>query len=153
MKTYVVCVARFDGKFVMVRKERPAWQNGRWNFLGGRTEEGENQFQTASRKFYEECGVLIPPDLWAEVGQIVGNNADGVAEQPYKVFVMAPVQDISLWGDAPTTTTDEQITMMYKSTIFSDREFFIENVSVIVAALEAGCYVTLDYNKQGARQP
>lgn len=47
-----------------ILKNRPKWQNGKRNGIGGHVEAGEQPAQAQSREFYEEAGVLIAPEDW-----------------------------------------------------------------------------------------
>ncbi len=65
LKEYVVVHARridVDGAYddvLVVHKDRPAWQAGRLNLVGGKIEEGEDPFDAAVRELKEEAG-LVP---------------------------------------------------------------------------------------------
>lgn len=54
-------------QLALVQKEKPDWQKGRWNGIGGKIEEGENPIDCMTREFEEETGVRIPPESWEEV--------------------------------------------------------------------------------------
>ena len=43
-------------KVALVRKNRPDWQAGRLNAIGGKIEPGETPFQAMQREFAEEAG-------------------------------------------------------------------------------------------------
>lgn len=43
----------------LVRKNRPDFQKGKLNFIGGSIESGETPLQAQIREFYEETGVTI----------------------------------------------------------------------------------------------
>lgn len=43
----------------LIRKNRPAWQAGNYNAIGGKIEEGESPAQAMNREFIEEAGVDI----------------------------------------------------------------------------------------------
>lgn len=48
-----------DRKWVaLVRKNKPAWQVGLWNAIGGKIEPGEHPQQAMDREFLEEAGVI-----------------------------------------------------------------------------------------------
>lgn len=49
-----------DAYYVMlIRKNRPAWQAGKLNGIGGKVEQGENPSEAMVREFQEETGVTI----------------------------------------------------------------------------------------------
>lgn len=49
---------------VLILKNRPAWQAGLYNGVGGKIEKGESPETAISREFQEEAGVLIYPSEW-----------------------------------------------------------------------------------------
>jgi len=62
MERYVVGFL-FDGdRVLLIRKERPAWQAGRLNGVGGHIEEGESPHEAMTREFREEAG--LETDEW-----------------------------------------------------------------------------------------
>jgi len=66
MKHYVIGFV-FDqkmGKVVLIVKNRPAWQAGLLNGVGGHIEVGETPIAAMVREFEEEAGVVTPPSLW-----------------------------------------------------------------------------------------
>lgn len=45
-----------DGQFVvLVQKNKPEWQRGLWNAIGGKVEDGETPLECMRREFKEEC--------------------------------------------------------------------------------------------------
>lgn len=59
-KRYVVGFLLGPGTVVLVRKERPAWQRGLLNGVGGKVERGESDHDAMVREFEEETGVRVP---------------------------------------------------------------------------------------------
>ena len=57
---------------VLVKKNRPEWQKGFYNGVGGHIEQGENPFDAMTREFEEETGVLIPD--WRNYCEIDGED-------------------------------------------------------------------------------
>lgn len=49
-----------DGRDVLlIQKERPDWQRGKWNGIGGHIEAGETALECMRREFREETGLDI----------------------------------------------------------------------------------------------
>ena len=53
------------GSVALIEKNRPAWQAGKINGIGGKIEEDENSWHAMSREFYEETGVYW--NSWKEI--------------------------------------------------------------------------------------
>ncbi len=65
-KKSIACIA-FDGKKIFIAHRNPVGQmGGRWEFPGGKVEEGETDEQAIIREFNEEFGVEV------SVGQKIG---------------------------------------------------------------------------------
>lgn len=63
-----VCGFAFDPSrefVVLIRKNRPEWQKGKRNGVGGKMEEHhETIYHAQEREFFEETGVRIPASQW-----------------------------------------------------------------------------------------
>lgn len=60
-KTSIACIA-FDGRKVFIAHRNPTGQMGdRWEFPGGKVEEGETDEQSIVRELKEEFGVEVKP--------------------------------------------------------------------------------------------
>lgn len=57
-------------KVILIQKNRPNWQKGLYNGVGGHIEIGETPGQAMIREFHEETGVLIMQ--WLEYALIKG---------------------------------------------------------------------------------
>lgn len=58
-KVSIACIA-FDGRKVLIAHRNPTGQMGnRWEFPGGKAEEGETDEQAIVREFEEEFGVKV----------------------------------------------------------------------------------------------
>lgn len=64
-KTSYVCGFIFDPPYVLlIRKERPEWQKGYLNGVGGHIEAGETPRGAMVREFKEETSIVTQPDDW-----------------------------------------------------------------------------------------
>jgi 8-oxo-dGTP diphosphatase len=61
---YVLGFAFCRDLVLLIRKNKPEWQAGRINGLGGAIEAGETEQEAMSREFCEEAGVLIRAAHW-----------------------------------------------------------------------------------------
>lgn len=60
MTEYVVGFALDSyGRVALIEKNRPAWQAGKLNGIGGHVEEGETFIEAMRREFWEETGVHV----------------------------------------------------------------------------------------------
>lgn len=51
-------------QLVVITKNRPAWQAGKWNGVGGHIEEGESPLECLVREFWEETNVTTDVSDW-----------------------------------------------------------------------------------------
>lgn len=58
-------------KVVLINKNRPDFQKGLYNGVGGRIEEGETPADAMKREFLEETGLLV--ETWREYCVLQGN--------------------------------------------------------------------------------
>lgn len=70
----------------LIRKNRPAWQEGKWNGIGGKVEKGEVPLHAMRREFREETGVTHAQ--WEQFGHLVFHpgptQPDGVSIYLYR---------------------------------------------------------------------
>jgi 8-oxo-dGTP diphosphatase len=57
----------------LLEKNRPEWQKGKFNGIGGHIENGETPLQAMKREFNEEAGVLL--DSWEQYCTIYYTDA------------------------------------------------------------------------------
>jgi 8-oxo-dGTP diphosphatase len=76
---YVVGFAFTDDyKMVaLIRKNRPEWQKGLLNGLGGKINPGEYPPNAMAREFKEEAGCLTLAEQWKWYATMEGTNNDG----------------------------------------------------------------------------
>lgn len=88
-------------KVVLIEKNRPEWQAGKLNGVGGKVEQGETPLQAMIREFYEETG--INQTEWQYLTQMVEDNVFAV-----DVFYCFSDQ----WSNY-RSMTDETVTHIY----------------------------------------
>jgi 8-oxo-dGTP diphosphatase len=98
-KLYVVgfLFDRDGTKVVLIRKNRPEWQKGRLNGVGGKVEPMESLAHAMAREFNEEAGVMI--NSWEHFA--VMNGPDWIVDV-YRAFNSEALA-------AAKTQTDENI--------------------------------------------
>lgn len=85
-------------KVVLIRKNRPAWQAGKLNGVGGKFEPDEDGHTCMCREFLEETGVETTPDDWHYYTKVVGRDGD--------VYFYRMFDDKAL---SATTNSDEPV--------------------------------------------
>jgi 8-oxo-dGTP diphosphatase len=73
MKRMVVGFAFCDMDLVyLIKKNRPEWQKGKLNGIGGKVEVGETSEDAMRREFKEEAGIDI--DKWTHITTMEGDD-------------------------------------------------------------------------------
>lgn len=83
---------------VLIQKQRPFWQKGYWNGVGGKLEENETPQDAMVRECEEETGVKI--ESWVNKGVLED------LQKTYKVYIFVAFDDHAV--DCKTIK-DEQI--------------------------------------------
>lgn len=76
--THYVCGFMFNSdysKVLLIEKQRPAWQKGKWNGIGGHIEAGETPNQAMAREFEEEANIVTAAEDWKEFAILEDENA------------------------------------------------------------------------------
>lgn len=96
---YVLGFAFMGDEVVLIEKQRPDWQRGFLNGVGGKVEAFDPYAQEAmTREFLEETGVKTTPQDWVYYARVCGPD--------FVIFVFY----VDLTPDAPVqTTTDETV--------------------------------------------
>ena len=71
MKKYVVGIVFNEHKILLIRKNRPTWQAGGLNGVGGKVKEYENFYDAMVRECSEECNLVLTS--WAYLGLLTDN--------------------------------------------------------------------------------
>ncbi len=97
--TYVVGFYYLGSSVLLIRKNRPEWQKGKWNGVGGHIEAGETSVQAMRREFREETGTDVSEKRWQNFAIYRGKG--------WEVhFYRCEGSMDDVW---PTTTTDEAV--------------------------------------------
>lgn len=91
-------------KVLLMHKNRPDWQKGFVNGVGGKFEEGETGLQCIVREVQEETNLETTEEDWIYAGEIHGIRESG---QEWKVEFYG-----TIYNDDPThaeSTTDEKV--------------------------------------------
>lgn len=59
----VLLIDRDGKRILLIRKNRPPWQAGKLNMVGGHMEDMESPLDTAMREVFEETGIRLTPGL------------------------------------------------------------------------------------------
>lgn len=70
MIEFVVGVATTTENVVLIKKIKPEWQAGKYNFVGGKLEPNEKPVDAMVREFVEETGVMTVASDWEYVGKM-----------------------------------------------------------------------------------
>lgn len=76
MKYYVLGFAFSEElhRVVLIKKNRPEWQAGLFNGVGGKVEPDEAFSNAMSREFEKEAGLKVEPINWIEFGYMEGED-------------------------------------------------------------------------------
>jgi len=93
MQSYVVGFAFSEdtNHILLVRKLRPAWQQGSLNGIGGKIEPGEAPMEAMQRECLEESGLCLE---WEQRGLMRGVNGDG---SPFECHIFYAFSD-AVWA-------------------------------------------------------
>ena len=70
----------------LIRKNRPEWQAGKLNGVGGKIEPNEDFSAAMVREFREEAGRETTMDQWRHYGQMIGMNDDNEGAFKCQIF-------------------------------------------------------------------
>lgn len=59
---------------LLIEKQKPLWQRGLWNGIGGHIESGESSWEAMNREFREEAG--IERLVWTQQLSLLDNRRD-----------------------------------------------------------------------------
>lgn len=104
----------------LIRKQRPVWQRGKLNGMGGHIEKGESAVDAMVREFKEETGMETVPSEWHHYATLSGDGFNVVC--------------FTALGDVATlkSTTDESIQLVQVFFFYPGKQDYIENVPWLV---------------------
>ncbi len=82
-----------NGNVALIEKNRPEWQKGRLNGIGGQIERGETPLQAMTREFHEEAG---PELTWRHFCLVTGDS--------YRLYCFTSQDKTDIY-----TKTDEKV--------------------------------------------
>ncbi len=133
MTEYVICFAcpetPVHSEFVLlIEKNRPDWQKGRYNLPGGHIEKGETIHEAAVRELREETNLECPPEKAHIMGTIEGDD--------YIVYVCRCNFD-AFHQDGTESLTDERVFWTPLHQALNDPKL-IDNLRLIIPFCLAG---------------
>lgn len=58
--------------YSLSKKQKPQWQTGHLNAVGGKIESGELPIQAIEREFFEETGLALHSSIWKHFATLLG---------------------------------------------------------------------------------
>jgi len=123
MKKYVLGFLFSEDKkaVVLIKKNRPDWQKGLWNGVGGHIEKNELPISAFIREFKEETGVLLSDNQVSSFGVMRFKSAEVFLFRAFNSKLLCNVK----------TTTDETIRIFYLDS-YEVRSKSIYNLSWLI---------------------
>ena len=124
----------------LIRKNRPDWQAGKYNGVGGKVEVGEAVNDAMVREFHEETGVKTKWTDWKEFALLRGSKGDAIY-----VFNATSTKHLSF---VKTQTDEEIMNILVKHILDADEPYpVVPNLPVLIrlALMDAVKYATLEY--------
>lgn len=122
----------FHNEVLLIKKNKPNWQKGKYNGVGGKLEEGETALEAMVREFEEESGVPTHMDQWKEVCMMLSDETkDHPDSDEWRVTVFAVELTNEQWG-AQHSCTAEIICPFQPDKLYYYEETFIDNIIWLV---------------------
>jgi len=138
MKNYVVgfLFSENEQSVLLIEKQRPDWQKGLWNGIGGHIEPEETPLQAIVREFKEETGIESTPVVWSNF--LTCDYGDCIV---YFFRAFAPYQ----WLTDAKNMTDEVVGIWNLKAVHNS-SIVISNLKwVIPLALDKYIYITKSF--------
>lgn len=142
VKTYCLGFAFDDmGRVCLITKDKPDWQRGRLNGVGGTIEPGEDAVAAMVREFKEETGVTTPDFGWTHFGTMRGIAGWNVELFHYQG---SEIRDVR-------TAEREVVDLYMVQTIIANADKCIENIPALIQLAKLCAHgnplVTITYEK------
>ncbi len=98
----------FENRVLLIKKERPDWQLGLWNGIGGKIETGEGIRKAMQRKFLEETGIETEVTDWQSFHYERFRSGDEVWFMHTQAVAFSEFEHVSI-RSMRGELTDEQI--------------------------------------------
>ena len=82
----IACIAYEDGLILIAHRNSPGDMGNRWEFPGGKVENGETDEQAIIREFNEEFGVIVRVGQFLTEGNFV-HSGNEMSLRAYRIFV------------------------------------------------------------------
>jgi 8-oxo-dGTP diphosphatase len=137
---YTVGFLHNDSEVVLVRKNRPEWQAGKLNGVGGHVEEFDDSPHACQvREFEEETGVLVPK--WEHFLTLEGTKS---------LIHAFAAHDTGGWIRQVKSTTDELIVVKNIYSLFNGFSATVPNLKwIIPLMMQRGNYYPVVVNFYG----
>lgn len=131
---------------VLINRAKPPYR-GLWNGLGGKVEPGETPREGMAREFHEECGLVLPSDVFKACG-LVHWYVDGALLGDLFLFKAETSQELTL----PMQTREGIVAAMDPAWLTaSDNLGLVPDLGAMLPYFEAGNSVTLRSDFEGER--
>lgn len=107
---------------MLIKKNRPEWQKGFYNGIGGHIEDGESPVDAMVREFREEAGLYTVDTEWTEFAVITGEDD----RHPWRVHFFYAVGQM----EAAVQKTDEELGGCYVTDLH--KHPIIRNLSYLI---------------------
>lgn len=109
MNLYVCGFCFIDDDVILIRKNKPEWQRGKLNGVGGKIESGETPEQAMVREFIEETGLDTSESDWNHFVTLESNKRWIV------FFFVATLRNVE-----PQSITEEKVGIFPSNPLPSD---------------------------------